>query len=204
MRKWSHVFLIDASPFFSYIYFTLNIKTIFRTLISFFNQERIEYALVGAFALKAYGYLRATEDVDFLVRSIHQDKIVAYLESLGYETIYCSAGYSNHLHPLANLGRIDLIYVEGETADIIFSETRSLLLLDDLSIPVVKPEHLIALKVFAMKNDPERSLREMADLQYLLKLPELDLEEVRGYFEKYGQMEKYVELTKREKEKPQS
>jgi hypothetical protein len=61
---------------------------------------------------------------------------------------------------------------------------------------------MIALKVFAMKNDPERSFREMADLQYLLKLPGLDLEEIRGYFQKYGQMEKYNELTKREKKKP--
>ena len=41
----------------------------------------------------------------------------------------------------------------------------------------------------------------MADLQYLLKLPDLDMEEIRGYFEKYGQMEKYDELTKGEKEK---
>lgn len=108
------------------------------------------------------------------------------------------------MHPLANLGRIDFIYVEGETADLILSETRLLLLLDDISIPVVRPEHLIALKVFAMKNDPERSFREMADLQYLLRLPGLDLEEIRGYFEKYGQMEKFIELTKREEEKPQS
>ena len=182
----------------------MNIKTIFQSLIGFFHQAGIDYALIGAFALKAYGYLRATEDVDFLVRGFHQSSIIAYLESLGYETIYRSAGYSNHVHPLANLGRIDFIYVEGETADIILSETRPLLVLDDISVPVVRTEHLIALKVFAMKSDPERSFREMADLQYLLKLPGLDLEEIRGYFEKYGQMEKYDELTKREKEKPQS
>jgi hypothetical protein len=47
-------------------------------------------------------------------------------------------------------------------------------------------------------------MREIADLQYLLKLPGLDSEEIRGYFEKYGQMEKYFELTQKEKEKPQS
>jgi hypothetical protein len=182
----------------------MNITAMFRTLIGFFKREGIDYALVGAFALKAYGYMRATQDVDFLLRSAYQHKIIAYLESLGYETIYRSAGYSNHVHPLANLGRIDFIYVEGETADIILSEAKLLLLLDDLSVPVVRPEHLIALKVFAMKNDPERSMREIADLQYLLKLPGLDSEEIRGYFEKYGQMEKYFELTQKEKEKPQS
>ena len=179
----------------------MNIKAIFRSLIGFFKQAGIDYALVGAFALKAYGYLRATEDVDFLVRGAYQSSIVAYLESIGYETIYRSPGYSNHVHPLAKLGRIDFIYVEGQTADVILSEAKPLLLIDDISVPVAKAEHLIALKVFAMKNDPERSFREMADLQYLLGLPGMDLREIRGYFEKYGQMEKYDELTKREKEK---
>lgn len=190
------------NSFFRIFSSPLNIKAIFRNLIGFFKQAEIDYAVVGAFALKAYGYLRATQDVDFLVRAAHQSRIITYLESLGYETIYRSTGYSNHVHPLANLGRIDFIYVEGETADIILSEATPLLVLDDISVPVVRAEHLIALKVFAMKNDPERSFREMADLQYLLKLPGLDLEEIRGYFEKYGQMEKYDELTKREKEKP--
>ena len=182
----------------------MNIETIFRSLASFFKQTGIDYVLVGAFAVKAYGYLRATEDVDFLVRGAYQSRIVTYLESLGYETIYRSAGYSNHVHPLAKLGRIDFIYVEGATADLLLSEARPLLVIDDLSVPVVRVEHLIALKAFAMKNDPERSFKEMADLQYLLRLPGLDLEEIRGYFEKYGQMEKFNELTKGKKEKPQS
>ena len=56
------------------------------------------------------------------------------------------------------------------------------------SVSVVKAEHLIALKVFAMKNDSERAFREMADLQQLLRLPGIDREEVRGYFEKCSWM----------------
>jgi hypothetical protein len=182
----------------------MNIKAIFQNLIGFFEREGIEYALVGAFALKAYGYLRATEDVDFLVRGDCQSRIIAYLEALGYKTIHRSEGYSNHVHPLAKLGRIDFIYVEGETADALLSEARPLFLIDARSVPVVRAEHLIALKVFAMKNDPERTFREMADLQYLLRLPGVDLEEIRGYFERYGQMERYDELTREKKEKPQS
>ncbi len=63
--------------------------------------------------------------------------------------------------------------------------------------PGVRPEHLIALKIFAMKNDPERSFREMADIQQLLSLAEIDVDEVKGYFEKYGQLEKFYELTGR-------
>jgi len=172
-------------------------QNLLRHLLSFFKQERIDHALIGAFALKAYGHVRATRDVDFLVRVKDQDKLVVYLESIGYETLYRSNGFSSHLHPLSILGRINFVYVEGNTADLVFSEAKPLFVFDRLSIPVVKAEHLVALKVFAMKNDPERLYQEMADLYYLLKLPEIDLEEVQRYFEKYGQLEKYIELTEK-------
>ena len=68
------------------------------------------------------------------------------------------------------------------------------MLFDDLTVPVVRPEHIVALKVFAMKNDPDRALREMADIKELLSLPEINLQEVREYFEKYGQMERYYDI----------
>jgi len=52
----------------------LNIKTIFRIQIDFFKKEGIDYGLAGAFALKSYGYLRVTQDVDFLIRRNPQNK----------------------------------------------------------------------------------------------------------------------------------
>jgi hypothetical protein len=55
-------------------------------------------------------------------------------------------------------------------------------------------EHLTALKVFAMKNDPDRTYREMADIKFLFTLTGIDMEAIKGYFEKYGQLEKYYEL----------
>jgi len=175
---------------------TMNFKNVFQFLIDFFIREEIDYALIGAFALKAYGYTRATQDIDFLVRGRDQDKIVEMLESTGFETIYRSTGYSNHVHPISGLGRIDFVYVKGEAADVLFGDARELLVLGDLRLRVVSPEHLVALKVFAMKNDPKRSLREMADIEYLFKMPGADREEMRKFFEKYGQMEKYHELVK--------
>ena len=172
----------------------MKFKKTFQVLIEFFERERIDYALIGAFALKAYGYTRATQDVDFIARQKDQKKIIANLESLGFETLYSSTGYSNHLHPLSGLGRIDFVYVKGDTAESIFKEAVRILLFDNLTVPVVRPEHIVALKVFAMKNDPDRALREMADIKELLSLPEINLQEVREYFEKYGQMERYYDI----------
>jgi predicted RNase H-like HicB family nuclease len=110
-------------------YLNMNLKGVLTNLIRFFAREEIDFALIGAFALKAYGYVRATQDVDFLVKGKDQEKII------------------------------------------------------------------IALQVFAMKNDPRRSFRELADIQHLLELPGIDKDEVRGYFEKFGQRERFDELT---------
>ncbi len=179
----------------------MKFKKVFQLLIDFFERERLDYALIGAFALKAYGYIRATQDVDFIVREDDQKDIIKNVESLGFETIYRSNGYSNHVHPLSGLGRIDFVYVKGNTADSIFKESRRLLVFNTLTLPVVKPEHIVALKVFAMKNNPERALREMADINELLSLPGINLKEVQEYFKKYGQMERYNDIIKEKKKK---
>jgi hypothetical protein len=175
----------------------MKFREVFQHLVERFEREQIEYGLIGAFALKAYGYVRATQDLDFIVRAGVQDKVIAYVESLGYETLHRSSGYSNHVHALLNLGRIDFVYAQGETAEKIFSQTRRLVVLGDLSLPVVSPEHLVALKVFAMKNDPDRRFRDLADIKFLLSLPGIDEEAVKRSFEKYGQLERYYELTEK-------
>ncbi|HEV3459572.1 MAG TPA: hypothetical protein VHG32_23725, partial [Thermoanaerobaculia bacterium] len=65
-----------------------------------------------------------------------------------------------------------------------------------LELPLPKPEHLAALKVVAMKNDPGRTFQEMADIRFLLQLPQVDRPEVRSYFERHGLGERYDDLEK--------
>jgi len=71
------------------------------------------------------------------------------------------------------------------------------LVLKDLSLPVPKPEHIAAMKIFARKKDPSREYQEMADLQFLLGLTGIEKKEIKSYFEKYGLLEKYEELSKK-------
>lgn len=89
----------------------MKFREVFQLLAERFEREHIDYALVGVFALKAYGYVRATQDVDFIVRTEAQDKVVAYVESLGYETLHQPPDFSNHIRALSNLGRTDPIVV---------------------------------------------------------------------------------------------
>ena len=159
----------------------------------FLDREGIPFAIVGALALHTYGYSRATNDVDLLVGRDAQDRLVAFLEKCGFETLHRSDGYSNHLHADPALGRLDVIYVDEDTRGKIFAEAR-LASLAGMSVVVPKPEHLAAMKIHAMKNDASRAFQEMADIQFLMKLPGVDRDEIRAYFDKAGQLERFHEL----------
>ena len=160
----------------------------------FLERERISYAIVGAFGLQAYGLARATMDVDIAAEVEAQPRIVTFLESLGYQTLHVSRGYSNHVHALPEMGRVDLVYVGSDTARLLFGRTTRTLDLGERRLPVARAEHLAAMKVQAMKNDPRRTLQEMADIQFLLRLPDVDEAEIRGYFERAGLLERYDEI----------
>ncbi len=159
----------------------------------FLDRERIPFTIVGALALHTYGYSRATNDVHLLVGADARDRLIAFFEKSGFETLHRSEGYSNHLHPDPALGRIDVIYVDQDTRDKILAEARPASLAG-VSVAMPKPEHLAAMKVHAMKNDPRRTFQELADIQFLMKLPGVDLDQIRGYFDESGQMERFHEL----------
>jgi hypothetical protein len=165
---------------------------VLETVTGFLHREGFRYAVVGAFALHAYGLSRATFDLDFATEDRAQSPLVGFLESLGYETLHRSAGYSSHLHREAASGRVDVVYVTGETARQLFDGARASPALG--GHPVPRAEHLVAMKVHAMTNDPARTLRELADIEFLMRQPGIDEAEIRGYFERAGLRARYDEL----------
>jgi len=167
---------------------------VLETMAVFFEREGVRFAVIGAFGLHAYGLSRATLDLDLVTEAAAQPAAVALLESLGYETLYRSPGYSNHVHVVPAHGRVDLMYVDAETSRILFGGCRMLALPSGRRVPVPRPEHLVAMKVQAMKNNPRRMHRDLADIQDLLELPGVDLGEVRAYFERAGLLERFDEI----------
>ena len=163
-------------------------------LSGFFEREKLPFAVIGAFGLHAYGLTRATTDVDFVTDSAARSRVVRFLEANGYETLYASEGYSNHLHQDSAFGRVDLVYVSGETGRRLFEGARPDRLISGRQVPVPRPEHLAAMKIHAIKNDPERRHQELADIRFLMELPGVDRAEIRGYFASSGLEKLYDEL----------
>jgi hypothetical protein len=164
----------------------LNFQFVLGVVSAFLEEHGYRYAIIGGVALAAYGLPRTTVDADLVVDAVAQEDLIRFLESRGYETLNRSPGYSNHAHSDPDWGRLDFVYVAGETSDKLFTSCRRLPGPGGGEVPVPKPEHLAALKVLAMRNDPSRTLQEMVDIRFLLTLPGVDRREVRGYFERHG------------------
>lgn len=154
-----------------------------------------QWAVAGGVALSAYGNPRMTLDLDVVTEAAAQDTVVAGFEAAGYVTLYRSTGFSNHRHPDSQWGRVDFIYVDGGTARQLFASLRSLPGPQGQSVSVPRAEHLIAMKVQAMKNAPDRAPQDLADIAYLLSLPGTDLAEARGYFVKADMSDRWEQLT---------
>lgn len=151
-------------------------------------------AVIGGVALAAYGHPRMTLDLDIVTGSVVQDALIAFMERRGFETLHRSSGYSNHRHADRLRGRVDVMYVRGETERRLIAGVRHLPGPGGQTIAVPRPEHLIAMKLQAMRDDPERTWQDLADIAYLLRLDDVDRDEARGYFEKSGLGERWREL----------
>jgi hypothetical protein len=163
-------------------------------LRAFLAQGQFRVAVIGGVALGAYGSPRMTLDLDIVTDARAQDALIALMESQGFVTLHRSSGYSNHRHP--QRGRVDVMYVRDQTADRLFASTRELSGPGGRPIPVPKPEHLIAMKVQAMRDDPERGLQDLVDIAYLLQVNGVDRDEAHGYFTRAGLEHRWHELTR--------
>jgi hypothetical protein len=169
---------------------------VLRTFADFFEREGIRYAVAGGLAIHAWGRSRTTQDLDFVVDGSAQAKIIAFAESIGYRTLHVSDGYSNHHHAEEAFGDVDLMYVYGTTGDRVFADAGRHVIAGEVSAPVPRPEHLIAMKVQAIKNAPRRVSIDVPDIEYLLSLPGVDHQAVRDYFERAGLLRIYDVLAK--------
>jgi len=60
------------------------------------SARKIQYALIGGFAMNALGVARSTVDIDFLVLGQDVPKLNTLLESLGYSRVFKSENVSQY------------------------------------------------------------------------------------------------------------
>ena len=142
--------------------------------------------LAGGFALAAWGSTRTTADVDLIVDDSRRDEVLGRIAGEGFETLFDSDGFTNLLHPDPELCRLDLIWVEGETSRRLFASAVERPGPGGRLTLVPAPEHLVEMKLKAVRNRPTRILRDGEDLRVLLSLPGIDENAAREAFRRAG------------------
>jgi hypothetical protein len=169
---------------------------VLRTFTEFFEREGIRYAIIGGVAVTAWGRSRSTKDLDFAVALRDQSRVVAFAESVGYETLQVTSAFSNHAHPDGARGRVDFMYLNERTANRVFDKASRKTVLGGDELLVASPEHLAMMKAVSMANNPHRALYEGEDVRVLLSVPGVDREAVREYFRQQGLLELFDAIQK--------
>lgn len=148
-----------------------------RALVKRLDQERLDYAVIGAMALAAHGYRRFTEDVDILLRP---DTLVAFREKLlglGYLPAFPDARKT--FRDTRTGVKIEVMTAgeypgDGKPKPVVFPDPREARV-DKDSLWVVGLEKLIELKLASGLSAPHR-LKDLADVQELILHLRLPLE----------------------------
>ena len=56
-----------------------------KLIVDSFNRNKVEFALCGGLAVSAYGPIRATEDIDFLIREEALEPALQAAAEVGYD-----------------------------------------------------------------------------------------------------------------------
>ncbi|MEW6009156.1 MAG: nucleotidyltransferase [Candidatus Omnitrophota bacterium] len=180
----------------------MDFAKVFKFIIEKFRQEKIDFAIIGGFALQFSGITRATRDIDLLVLSQDSPKIKDILVNCGYKLIHESEDVLNFISENPQLGRIDFLLAHREySREMLKRATEKEIFSSKLRIKVISIEDQIGLKVQSSSNDPSRQAQDMADIELLIKnnYPNLDVELLKEYFDLFDrrtELNKIIERLK--------
>jgi hypothetical protein len=144
----------------SYLYSNVELARDYLDLIELFNKYGAEYLLIGGYAVSGYGYIRATKDIDFLVKGGKSLRDV--LEAFGYPyDLSVEESYNEDL--VIQIGvppnRIDIL-IGGSDFDGLYRR-RNIQRFSNVDVLIVSLDDLIAMKEKTGRDNDERDVREL-------------------------------------------
>jgi hypothetical protein len=164
----------------------INLRKTLTEAHSILEQQGIAHALIGGFALAAYGQHRATIDIDFLADGSKKDLIKSSLLAKGFTLKHESA----EVLQFSGVGFLDIVLANRPLSQEMLKQA---IQNAELGVYVLRPEDIIGLKIQAYKNDASRELQDKADIQQLLKIPNIDFDLIKKYadlFQEWTAIEK--------------
>ena len=158
----------------------------------------VRFLVIGGHAVIEHGFQRGTEDADILVSKEERAVWLEIVTGMGY-ALFRDAGTFLQFDPTdPTQWELDLMLVPADSFARLIDAAKSVKL-EGAPVEVPSLEHLIALKVHAMKNSRGlRILKDMTDVAQLLSLNRIEADStwVRAVFDKYGDKDLYERIVK--------
>ena len=154
--------------------------------------------VIGGHAVIEHGFHRGTEDVDILVAKTQRAEWMACVESLGYRLLRDGGTFLQFDPDDEAEWELDLMLVPDEAFARLLAASQPATL-EQAVVAMPSLEHLIALKVHALKNSHGlRVLKDITDVAQLLRLNRVDVHShwVRETFIRHGTPELYEKIVK--------
>src|SRR3989338_5678521 len=158
----------------------MDFVSVFRFIIENFEREKIDFALIGGFALQG-----DKKDIDLMIYAKDKDKIKSLFLATGYQILHEGDHILSFTGKSYELGRVDFMLVKGEAGIRILKRSRpSEIIGGKYLVKSVIPEDIIGLKVQSYANNPDRKEKDFSDIKGLFRKHKgsLDMELVREYF----------------------
>ena len=170
--------------------------SIFEFLRRAAEEKGARYLLIGGHAVNVYGYSRQTADLDLLVCKSAQGLWKNLLLNAGYSLIHEHENFLQFLPGARFPWPLDLMLTRAETFQKMLAASQ-LRLLYGAEVAVPSIEHLIALKLHALKqNLSHRTLKDFMDVVGLVEANQLDLRgaALQEIFNKFGTEDLYERI----------
>jgi hypothetical protein len=158
----------------------------------------VECLMIGGHAVNYYGYMRATQDLDFMIAAADEPAVSRVMTAAGYINVarHESVVYFNR--PGSPL-RVDFLKVERPTLDRLLSAAVAIQYFGGHVVRIPRLQDLLAMKFFALRNSGARRLdKDLPDIAHLAVLHGLDPErDLRPLCEVYGTPAIYEQLRAR-------
>jgi len=157
---------------------TLPEEELFKKLSAEFERAKISFILIGGYAVNAYGYSRATQDVDFMIVSADYERAKQVVQRCGYRQYVRKDLCARFVDHEKQWPALDLVFVEQETFKNVVKDAIKIEVMGQ-RLRVPSAEHVIALKLHAIKNDPQREAKDLNDIFEIIRVKGLDVNSLK-------------------------
>ncbi len=162
------------------------------------EKHRLEFLVIGGFAVNFYGYSRDTADLDILILRDASPAWITLFAGMGYSVLRDAGTFIQFAPPRRGDWPVDLMLVRQESFLPMLRESREAEMYG-VRVRIPRLEHLIALKLHALKHTRvHRFLKDFQDVEGLVRVNHLDLqsEKIRQLFLKYGTLDLYEKIVR--------